>query len=49
MSKQSRQKNSWAGENQEGLSIQTLDASKPNVYEVICNDEVRKVVALLIT
>jgi len=46
---QSKQKNSCAGEKQEDFSKQTLDASKPNLYDVICNDDVREVVALLIT
>jgi len=46
---QYRQKKSCAGKDQEDLPMQSLDnASKPNVYEVICNDEVRKVVTLLI-
>jgi len=39
----SKQKSSSAGEKQEDLSIQTLDASKSNVYEV------RMVVVLLLT
>jgi len=46
---QSKKKNSCAGEKLEDLSIQTLDASKPNLYDVISNDDVREVVALLIT
>lgn len=46
---QSKQKNSCAGKKQVDLQRQTLEiASKPNVFEVIHNDEVRKVVTLRI-
>jgi len=47
---QSRQNNFCAENKQELLPKQSLEkASKPNVYEVITNDEVRKVVTLRIT
>jgi len=49
---QSKQKNSCAGKEKEKIDLprQTLNkASQPNVFEVIVNDEVRKVVTLRIT